>query len=491
MQDQLDPAEERRHSRRWLVLVAISIAQLMVVLDATIVNIALPSAQADLGFSDDDRQWVVTAYALAFGGLLLLGGKLGDLFGRKRVFVVGLGGFALASVLGGFATRFAVLVGARALQGVFGALLAPAALSLLATTFTDPAERVKAFGIFGAIAGGGAAVGLLLGGLLTEYLSWRWCLYVNLAFAVPAILMGLRLIVDVPHVGARPKIDVPGVLTVSVGLFALVYGFAEAETSGWSSGVVIGCLVAAVVLIGAFIAIQARSSHPLLPLRIVRDRDRGGSLITMALSGAGMFGVFLFLTYYLQQTLGFSPVVTGVAFLPLVGGIMLSSTTVGPQLQPRIGIRPLIAGGMLLGGIGLLLFTRLGLDSSYWPDVLVPLVVMGLGLGLVFSTAISSSTAGVEPADAGVGSAMVNTVQQVGGSVGTALLNTLFSSAVADSLATGGASRIAQAQAQIDGYTTVFWWAAGIFAIGAIATGLLLRGGVRELEPSAEPAFAH
>ncbi len=483
--------DERTHSRRWLILVAISIAQLMVVLDATIVNIALPSAQTDLGFSDDDRQWVVTAYALAFGGLLLLGGKLGDLFGRKRVFVVGLGGFAAASFLGGLADSFALLVGARALQGLFGALLAPAALSLLATTFTDPTERVKAFGIFGAIAGGGAAVGLLLGGVLTEYLSWRWCLFVNLAFAIPAMLMGLRLIVDAPLVGARPKIDLPGVLTVSLGLFALVYGFAEAESSGWGSGVVVACLAVAVVLLGAFVAIQARSGHPLLPLRIVRDRDRGGSLIAMALSGAAMFGVFLFLTYYLQETLGFTPVQTGVGFLPLVAGIMISSTTAGPKLQPRLGIRPLISGGMVLGGIGLLLFTRLGLDSSYFPDVIVPLVVMGLGMGLIFSTSFASATAGVEPHDAGIASAMVNVSQQVGGSIGTALLNTFFSSAVAASLAGEVPTRLGAAQAQIDGYTTVFWWAAGIFAVGAVLTAVMLRGGVRELDPSAEPVLAH
>jgi EmrB/QacA subfamily drug resistance transporter len=314
------------HARRWLILFVIAIAQLMVVLDATVVNIALPSAQKALNFSDDQRQWIVTAYALAFGSLLLLGGRIGDLFGRKLTFVVGLGGFAGASALGGFAGSFEVLVAARALQGVFGALLAPAALSVLTTTFTEPDERGKAFGIFGAVAVGGAAIGLILGGLLTQYLNWRWCLYVNLAFAVPAALAAMTLLHN--EVAERkPRLDIPGAITATAGLFALVYGLANAQTHSWGDATTVGMLVAGVALLAGFVVIQRRSRHPLLPLRVVLDRDRGGSFLAMALSGAGVFGVFLFLTYYMQQTLGFSPVKTGLAFLPMTFAIVVSATS--------------------------------------------------------------------------------------------------------------------------------------------------------------------
>src|SRR5215218_10034993 len=292
------------HARRWAILVLLGIAQLMVVLDETIVNIALPSAQKALHFSDDDRQWIVTAYALAFGSLLLIGGRIGDLFGRKRVFIAGLLGFAVASAIGGAAQSFEVLVAARALQGAFGALLAPSALSLLTTTFTSADERGKAFGIYGAIAAGGGAVGLLLGGVLTEYLSWRWSLYVNLAFAIPAAIGALALLHNQAH-AATARIDLPGTLTASGGLFALVYGFSNAETHSWGAASTIAFLAAGVALLAAFVAIQRRAEHPLLPLRVVLDRNRGGSYLAVGIVGAGMFGVFLFLTYYLQQTLGF------------------------------------------------------------------------------------------------------------------------------------------------------------------------------------------
>src|SRR5918997_5701393 len=275
-------SQNPHHARRWAILAVLGIAQLMVVLAATIVNIALPSAQRSLEFSDESRQWVVTAYALAFGSLLLLGGRIGDLFGRKRVFIAGLIGFAVASAIGGAAESFGVLVASRALQGVFGALLAPAALSLLTTTFTDPAERAKAFGIFGAIAGGGAAIGLLLGGVLTEYLSWRWCLYVNLLFAIPAAIAAYSLLVNqVP--ATRPRLDIPGTLTATTGLLALVYGFSHAETSSWSDPLTIAMLAAAAVLLVGFVAIQRRSGHPLLPLRIVLDRGRGGAFVVIGL----------------------------------------------------------------------------------------------------------------------------------------------------------------------------------------------------------------
>jgi EmrB/QacA subfamily drug resistance transporter len=479
----MTPVPDPYHGRRWLILAVLSIAQLMVVLDATIVNIALPSAQKALHFSDDSRQWVVTAYALAFGSLLLLGGRISDLFGRKWTFVAGLIGFAVASAVGGAAQSFEVLVGARALQGVFGALLAPAALSLLTTTFTEPGERAKAFGVFGAVAGSGAAVGLLLGGVLTEYLSWRWSLYVNLAFAIPTAAAALTLVQG--RTGAvRPRLDIKGTLAASSGLFALVYGFANAQTHGWGDPVTAAMLSASAVLLALFVWLQARVEHPLLPLRVVLDRERGGSYLAMALSAAGMFGVFLFLTFYLQQTLGFSPVKTGLAFLPMTGAIMVTATAVTTKVLPRTGPRPLIFGGMLLAGLAMLLLTGVGINSGYATDVLPSLLLTGVGLGLVFASAMATATAGVAPGDAGVASAMVNTAQQVGGSVGTALLSTLAAGAA-------GSFAGSPAAAAVQGYTTAFAWAAGIFVAGAIVTGLLLRPGVQAVAPAAEPVLAH
>jgi EmrB/QacA subfamily drug resistance transporter len=482
------------HTRRWLILAVVGMAQLMVVLDATIVNIALPSAQHALGFSDDSRQWIVTAYALAFGSLLLLGGRIGDYFGRKRVFVAGLLGFAGASALGGFADSFAVLVAARALQGAFGALLAPAALSLLSTTFTEGAERRKAFGIYGAIAGSGGAAGLLLGGVLTEYLSWRWCLYVNLLFAVPAAVAALRLLRHDP-VTERPRIDVPGTLTATGGLFALVFGFSNAETQSWGAPLTVAALAAAVVLLAGFVVAERRSPHPLLPLRVVADRARGGSYLAVATVGAGMFGVFLFLTYYLQRTLGFSPIQTGLAFLPMIAVVMVTATLGNTKLVPRFGPRRMVSAGMLFGAGAMLLLTRIGVDTSYATHVLPAIMLLGLGLGLVMAPSMNTATAGVQASDAGVASAMVNTGQQVGGSVGTALLSTLAASAATTFV--GGQRPTAQllAEASVHGYVTAFWWSAGIFAVGAVVCGFLLPGRVASPEPAAEtagePVFAH
>jgi EmrB/QacA subfamily drug resistance transporter len=476
-------AANPHHRRRWLILALLGVAQLMVVLDATIVNIALPSAQEALHFSDDSRQWVVTAYALAFGSLLLLGGRLSDLFGRKWTFVAGLAGFAGASALGGAAQSFDMLVAARALQGAFGALLAPAALSLLTTTFTEPAERGKAFGVFGAIAGSGAALGLLLGGILTEYLSWRWSLYVNLAFALPAIAAAVTLLHNVPAEN-RPRLDLAGTAAAVAGLFGLVYGFSNAETHGWGATVTVAMLGGGVAMLVVFLRLQARVRNPLLPLRVVLDRDRGGSYLAVFISAVGMFGVFLFLTYYLQATLGFSPVETGLAFLPMTGAIMATATTVSTRVLPRTGPKPLISTGMLLAAVAMLMLTGVGVDSAYASHVLPALLVIGVGLGLVFAPAMATATAGVRPADAGVASAMVNTTQQVGGSIGIALLSTLASSAASGF--TG-----APAQAAVHGYTTAFMWSAVIFGVGAVVTGLLLRPGVPVIDPVAEPALAH
>ncbi|HEX4733029.1 MAG TPA: MFS transporter, partial [Thermoleophilaceae bacterium] len=302
--------------RRWWILAVIGVAQLMVVLDTTIVNVALPSAQRALHFSNDNRQWIVTAYALAFGSLLLLGGRIGDLFGRKWTLIGGLVGFSIASAVGGAAGSFAMLVGARAAQGAFAAILAPSALALLSTTFEDVDERRKAFGVYGAIAGAGGATGLLIGGVLTQAFSWRLTLFVNLAIALPVALAALWLLVN-ERLDERPALDLPGTATVSLGLFALVYGFSNAETHSWSDPTTIIMLIASAVLLAMFVALESRAAHPLLPLRILGDRARGGSYFAVGLIGAGMFGAFLFLTYFLQSTKGYTPIQTGLAFLPL------------------------------------------------------------------------------------------------------------------------------------------------------------------------------
>ncbi|HUJ35074.1 MAG TPA: MFS transporter [Solirubrobacteraceae bacterium] len=474
------------HDRRWLILALLGTAQLMVVLDATVVNIALPSAQKALGFSDANRQWIVTAYSLTFGSLLLLFGRFGDLFGRKRTLVIGLVGFGVISALGGAAQSFGVLVTARAFQGAAGALLAPSALSLLTTTFTEPRERGIAFGIYGAIAGAGGAVGLLLGGVLTEYLSWRWCLYVNVVIAVPAVLAALALLTnEVP--AERPRLDMPGAAAVSLGLFALVYGFSQAEPRGWTDVVTLGSLIAGVILLAVFVVIERRAAHPLLPLRIVLDRNRGGSYLSVLISGAGLFGVFLFLTYYLQKTLNYSPVVTGLAFLPMVGMIVIGSTTSNAVLLGRVGPKPLVPTGMLLAALGMAILAQLGVHSTYAGHILPALLVIGLGLGLIFAPSMNTATLGVEPSDAGVASATVNSCQQVGGSIGTAFLNTIATTAVTSYLAGRALTPLVSAQAAVHGYTVAFWWAAGIFGLGAVVSGTLLRPGVAVGAAEAEP----
>ena len=468
--------------RRWLILAVIAIAQLMVILDLTVMNIALPSAQRALHFTAVDRQWVVTAYTLAFGSLLLLGGRLADLLGRKVTFLVGLVGFAGVSAVGGASVNFTMLVTARACQGAFAALLVPSALSLLTTTFTEPKERGKAFGIYGAIAVAGGAVGLLLGGALTEYLSWRWTLYVNLIFAAVAFAGGALLLQRQPS-GNRPRLDIPGVLLVCSAVFGLVYGFSNAATHGWRSPSTYGFLAAGVVLLAAFAAWQGRAPHPLLPPRVVLDRNRGGAYASMLIAGAGLFGTFFFLTYYLQQTLGYSPLVTGVAFLPISAGSAVTSNLATIGLMPRVGPRPLVASGMLAAAGAMAWLAQLGPHTGYVAGVLGPLILAAIGMGLVIAPSISTGTYGVAPQDAGVASATVTVGQQLGASIGTSLLNTLFAGAVTAYLTANLASARAigrqalTALALAHGYDTAFWWIAGIFAGGAVIGGALLRNG--------------
>ncbi|MFF4012087.1 MFS transporter [Streptomyces sp. NPDC001717] len=486
------PPQAAADPSRWKALVFIALAQLMVVLDATIVNIALPSAQTDLGISDGNRQWVITAYALAFGGLLLFGGRIADKWGRRNAFVVGLIGFALASALGGAANGEAMMLGARALQGAFGALLAPAALSLLAVMFTDAKERAKAFGIYGAIAGGGGAVGLILGGFLTEYLNWRWTFFVNIPFAIIAAA-GAWLVIREPAGGRnRAPLDIPGVVLSTLGLVALVYGFTRAESAGWSDAVTVSMFIASAVLLASFVFVESKVKSPLLPLRVLLERNRGGVYLSLGLAVIAMFGLFLFLTYYLQVVKGFSPVKTGFAFLPMIAGMITGSTQIGARLMTRVAPRLLMGPGFLLAATGMLLLTQLEVGSSYPALILPAQLLLGLGMGTAFMPAMSLATHGVNPADAGVASAMVNTSQQVGGAIGTALLNTIAASATtayltdhaAEAAAGGAAAKLVQAQAMVEGYSSAIWWAVGILvasstiALTLINTGRPGAGGV-------------
>lgn len=487
-------------SWRWWVLATVGIAQLMIVLDATIMNIALPSAQHDLGFSSDVRQWIVTAYSLAFGSLLLIGGRLADFAGRRVTFVIGAAGFATASAVGGAAANFEMLTAARAIQGLFGALLAPAALSVLTTTFADARDRAKAFAVYGAIAGAGGAIGLLLGGLLTEYLNWRWCLYVNVIFAGLA-LVGAVAFLQPGWPSTRPRLDIAGTVLGVGGLFCLVYGLSNAETHSWTTASTLVFLSLSVVLLVAFVILETRVSHPTLPMHIPGDRDRGGSYLAVFISGAGLFGVFLFLTYYMQSGLHFSPVKTGILFLPTVGGIMVAVQLGNVVLLPRIGPRIPITVGMILAAAGMAWLTDIGLADRYTTEVLPQLIMLGFGIGLIIGPAINVATLGVRVSDAGVASAMVNTSQQVGGSVGIALLSTLAADAATRYAAGRPRTPLTFAQAALHSYTTAFWVSAGIFAGGAIICGLLLRsgtvipttgiGGATSDQPDQEPGSQH
>jgi EmrB/QacA subfamily drug resistance transporter len=464
--------------RRWWGLGVIALAQLMVVLDATIVNIALPSAQHALGISDGHRQWVITAYTLAFGGLLLLGGRIADLVGRRRAFVIGLVGFATASALGGAATTSGMLFGARALQGAFAAVLAPSALSLLTTTFTDPAERGKAFGVFGALAGSGSATGFILGGVLTEYLNWRWCLFVNVPIAIAAVVGALTLLRHRPRTAGDARLDVLGVLLGCGGLVAIVYGFSKAEPHGWTDPLVLTVFALGVVLLAAFVWWQNRTPRPLLPLHIVRDRSRAGCFLTAALAVSGVFGLYLFLTYYLQVVLGYSPVRAGLAFLPLTASIVVGSTQIAARLLPRVPPRLLMAPGMVLSASGMLALTRMTVDSAYATEILPALILIGLGMGLTYMPVFSTATAGVAPQDAGVTSATVNTSQQVGGSIGTALLNTIATTSSTAYLTArphtpADAARVVP-EGIVHGYTVALSWAAGLMLLAGLVAGLMV-----------------
>ncbi|MFE1937065.1 MFS transporter [Streptomyces sp. NPDC059474] len=472
-----DPTTPDPH--RWMTLIVASVATLMVVLDVSIVNIALPQAQSDLGMSDASRQWMITAYALAFGGLLLLGGRIADFAGRKKILLIGLLGFAAASMLGGLAFNPSMLFAARALQGTFAALLAPAALSLITVAFTDPKERAKAFGVFGAFQGGGGAVGLLLGGVLTQYAGWRWCMYINVPIALAAALATLPYIRESRAAGDR-HYDVPGALLVTGGLVALVYGFAQAaDGGGWTAPATLLLLAAAVVLLTAFVVVEHRSAHPLLPLRVILDGSRAGVFLANLLIGAGMFGMNLFMTYFLQVNLHYTPLQAGCAFLPFSVGI-IATTTLGAPLVIRLGPKPLMAAGSTLATVGLFWLTRLDTASGYAGEVLPTQILVSVGVGLFFLAGPNVALSGVDPHDAGVASAALSTSQQIGAALGPALLNTLYVSAVTGYLTSrsespGQAPQAVQLAAYLHGYRIAFIVAGALLAAAVVALLALVK----------------
>lgn len=454
------------HSRdRWVALGVIAVAQLMVALDATVVNVALPTAQTALGFDDAQRAWVITAYTSSFAGLLLLGGRIADRVGRRRAMMTGLTGFALSSALAGAAGNLEVLLAGRALQGAFAALMAPAALSLIAVTFTEPAERGKAFGIFGAVASSGAVTGLLLGGALTEYAGWRWCLYVNVLVAALALAVGSRALPRGD--GHRMPTDLVSGILATGALAALVLACSDAATHGWGSTRVLVPGAAGLVVGAGFVVRQARGEQPLLPLRILTDRDRATAYLATATSVIGTFGMFLMLTYHFQVVLGYSPLRTGVAFLPLNLAVIVSSGLASRLMMTR-PTRALVAPGLLVAAVGLTLLTRLEPGSGYATLILPAMVLVGIGVGFVFTPSIGVATSGVEPRLAGVAAATANTAMQIGASVGTAVLNTIAIDATRGYAGTA-------AQATVHGFATATGCAAAVLVVVGAVVALALR----------------
>ncbi|WP_238441358.1 MFS transporter, partial [Frankia sp. AgW1.1] len=482
------PVPGGAESRRWRALAAAALGQLMVAADLTIMNIALPSAQRDLHMSDPTRQWVLTTFALGYGGFLLLGGRVGELLGRRRALLIGLAGFAAASALGGAAVDTGMLLAARGLQGMFGALFTPAALALLGTTFTVPAERARAFAIFGTVMGSSSGIGLILGGVLTGYLSWRYSMYIAVPLALVAAAVTVSAVprhTPAPAAGApgpgavapgRGRVDIAGALLATVGLMALVFGFSRAQTDGWGSAGTVAALVAGAVLLAAFVLVEARVPSPLLPLRVVLHRGRGGSYLATLAIGVAVFAGFFFLTYYLQEVLGYSPTRTGVAFLPLTAGLVTGARIVG-RLIVRVAIRNLLVTGLVSAAAALTLIGLLRPDSSYWAGALPALVVLGFGMGWVMMPANSIATLGAGR-DAGVAGGAVMTFQQIGASLGLALLGTIAGTATTGYLgshhaATGGPRALAQA-AVVHGFNVASFAGAGFLAAAAVVVYLVV-----------------
>lgn len=464
--------------KRWWALAVISIATLMVVLDATIVNVALPHAQSDLGVSIANRQWVITAYTLPFGGLLLLGGRIADFNGRKRMFLIGLIGFAVASAVGGAASNQGMLFAARAFQGAFAALLTPASLSLLNVTFSDRRERTVAFGVYGGVLGAGSAIGLLAGGLLTAYVDWRWCLYVNVPLAAVAFFAAIPLVPESRAEGDA-RYDIPGSILVTAGLGLLVYGFSEAVIHGWSSTKTISLLIAGGVLLVAFVVVQLRSRHPLLPLRVVMERNRGAAFLSSLLIFLAMMAMFLFLTYYLQGVMAYSALRTGLAMLPLATVVIIGSgaiTGVMRVASPKI----IISSSFVICAIALVWFSRVGAEHHYVSEVLGPEIVVGIGIAGILVPATNLALLGVSGHDSGVASGLVSAAQQVGSSIGTALLNTVAATATTSYLTSHHPTNpqmrgMTIAKATVHGYSVGYLVGAAIFVGGAVLAFILFN----------------
>ena len=460
-------ASEGRHVNKWLILVIACMAQFMVVLDITVVNIALPSIQTGLKFSSANLQWVVNGYTLIFGGFLLLGGRAADLMGRKRLFVAGVILFSAASLLNGLAQSSGMLIVGRGLQGLGGALVSPAALAIITTTFTESGERTKALGIWSAIAASGSAVGLLMGGVLTDVASWRWVFFVNVPIGVMTVVLAVRYIIESRVVGARRSYDLAGAATVTGGLVVIVFAIVKAQSFGWGSARTLGLFAAGIVLLAAFLAIESRSESPLMRLSIFRVRSLAVGDAALLLVGSAMFGMFYFASLYVQQILGYSPLKAGLAFLPVTAGIMIGAG-LAQQLIKRFGVRNVAAAGTTLAALGLLVLTQLPVHGSYVNDLLSGLFPLSVGMGLVFVPLTLMATSGVSGDDAGLASGLFNTAQQVGGSLGLAILSTLAASQTSHLLSGHSATHAA---ATVSGYHVAFL-AAALMMFGA--TGLLV-----------------
>jgi EmrB/QacA subfamily drug resistance transporter len=460
----------------WLVLVLVCMAQFMVVLDATITNVALPSIQADLGMSDADLQWIVNAYTLVFGGFLLLGGRAGDLVGRKRVFLVGVALFTVASMLCGLASSQEQLIIGRGLQGLGAALVSPAALSIVTTTFEEGAERTKAMGVWAAIAVGGGAVGLVLGGALTDYLSWPWIFFVNVPVGIAAFVLSLRLVPESRDEHAHRSFDVAGAVTITSALILLVYGIVRSAEKGWGSTEVIALLAVSALLHAAFVVIEQRSKAPLVRLSILRVRSVRSANIVMLLVASGLFAMFFFNTLYVQRVLGYTALEAGLAFLPFTVGIIVGSV-LSQKLIPALGARDVPVLGLALGVLGMLAFLRLEPGGSYVPDLLPGILLASVGMGLVFVPVTLIATSGVSPDDAGLVSGMFNTSQQVGGALGLAVLSTLAANRTADELLGLGREPTSadQASALVEGFHVAYLAGAVLLAIAGLLLLVLLR----------------
>jgi EmrB/QacA subfamily drug resistance transporter len=470
--------------RRWKALALLGVAYLMVVLDVSIVNVALPSIQEDLDFAPEDLQWVISAYALTFGGFLLLGGRMGDLLGRRRLFMAGLLLFAVFSLLCGFATSATMLIIARGLQGFAGAMLSPSVFSITMVTFEEGAERNKALGILGAIAGSGAAIGVLLGGVLTEYAGWEWIFYVNAPIGVATFFFVRRFVAESRNEELRRHFDTLGAVTITTALMILVYALTQANNAGWASAQTIGLLLASAALHVVFLAIETRSPSPLVPLRFFRRRTPTGANIVGFGLGTMVFGMFFLLSLYQQQVLGFSALETGIGYLA-VALTAVAASGIAQALVTKLGVKPVLIVGMLLLAGGLLYFTQISVDGSYLSDLLIGFLLIGVGLGFSFVPISIAALAGVPPIEAGLASGLINTSQQIGGALGVAILTTVATTKTEDVLAQGAD----QAVALTDGFSLAFWVGVGFAVISLIATLIALKRTDLQVAPAGSPAM--